>query len=1123
MGTALVERKAACRYCPRTFGTAELLGEHLLSDHSDSKRPLQERAVTPDRKLLSAEEERELGRRVHAGDIEARNFLVESNMRLVTSIANAFTGSWLGAVDLVQEGNLGLITAADKFDPDRGFRFSTYATWWIRQAVFRAIKNGARLVRIPSSALDAARKASRLLEEMDGDLARVAQSMDVNEDWLQGAVGSLAAGVSSLDSPSPEGEYTLMDRVAAQPWDSYSLGDREEVKKMLELLPPKERHVLSRRYGLDGLSPVELRVLAEEMGLSRERVRQIEAHAIMIVRKGKKRTSRPKRRRLAWARPLEPCVKVPREHQEEAIAAVASEFLEASRATVAMACGTGKTLVGLQIFLRNNFRTALVLLPSLALIRQTLVEWQGHGAADRYLCVCSDQTVGGDQVELRPEDLPIPVTTSAAEVRRRMFPVQGGKTVVFSTYHSAQKLAAGLEPGFQFDLGVFDEAHRTTAFNFALDDERIQVRKRLFMTATPIGMGDPSIYGRRAYNLSLSEAIRREIICDYRVVLAVVTRADIARALRRPGKVGAERIPIGEAAYIAAFGRTFQKCKARKAITYHGSVSGALRFSESKWVRERLLLNETSLHHANGRMTVADREYVLSEFSASPSSVISNARCLNEGVDMPAVDLVAFMSPRRSRVDIVQAIGRALRRHPGKVTGYVMLPVLVDKKGKPVSKAAGWKDLQEVLLALRGQDDAFDREVRHGSFRLGQGDKRAMGSALAKVEISAPAFSERVIQDSLKSMVLEQGASDWDLMFGQLVSFHREHRTFQVPISYALSAWVRSQRRRKKAGKLSPSEIEQLESVGFSWDGNDEARKRWTAMYRKFVECGKPDATLSRWCSLERQRRKKGLMPTDQEELLEKAGFRWGLTKRRITRKRSTRKQPVGAVVTRLQWCNGRPIKERWIKVSDNGPSRRRWMPYARWWWEKNNGAVPCGKLVLHRNGKSHDDQPENLILGGPGDRFRIWHERNKNGSAKNHAACGASARERNRRVSREFLIKNINPRYWYPVLKGKKVILNLPFRRSWNILRAFGVDDSKYNTDAFPSQEAIAESPVLPVEGKELLRSYGAYFRVDPAMGVASGPRRGRERLLGRVHASAIWKIVTKLYDVDIKKRGLK
>ena len=240
--------------------------------------------------LLTAEEEVELAKRIERGDAAAKEQMINANLRLVVSIAKRYQGHGLSLLDLVQEGVLGLIRAVEKFDWRRGFKFSTYATWWIRQAVQRGVQNRSRVIRVPVHVAELERKASRAERELTGKLGRVPSEEEVAKaakiplDKLQQAREALRT-LSSLDRPVGEDESaTLGDLIAAPEGDpaqelAVSLGDGA-LTSALETLSPTQRRVLELRFGLSEEEPASLAKVAAELGLARERVRQVEQSAL---------------------------------------------------------------------------------------------------------------------------------------------------------------------------------------------------------------------------------------------------------------------------------------------------------------------------------------------------------------------------------------------------------------------------------------------------------------------------------------------------------------------------------------------------------------------------------------------------------------------------------------------------------------------------------------------------------------------------------------------------------------------------------------------------------------------------------------------------------------------------
>ncbi len=511
-----------------------------------------------------------------------------------------------------------------------------------------------------------------------------------------------------------------------------------------------------------------------------------------------------------------------RDYQDDALQDTLAGFEEHDRGKLIMACGSGKTFTALRIAERmaGTGGTALFLTPSISLLSQSLIDWANDADLPlKPFAVCSDIRAGkrsGDDEDMSPYDLTETPSTSPAQLAAgfRRTDLQNNMTVVFSTYQSldvvaaAQKRANGLP---EFDLIVCDEAHRTTGVNLVgkeesnfrrvHDDGFIAGKKRLYMTATPrifgdrarrkvdesnlttavASMDDESIYGPTFHWLSFGQAVEKDILTPYKVVILNVDQEqvgiDLDALLSESGSDinmdnGARMVGCWNGLGKRAAGVDFEDDPqpAKRAVAFSNRIRESESFTGAfpQVIETAIAVRDNpenmlrcEVRHVDGTQNALERADHLAWLRAEPESgtcrVLSNARCLTEGIDVPALDAILFLHPRRSDIDVVQAVGRVMRKEPGKRYGYIILPIaqapgVTDEESL---NASSYRAVWQVINAISAHDDRFEAIINQ--FALSQQTEKppqpdyTEGGDIAHGDgPDAPTAEERAIQGILQ-------------------------------------------------------------------------------------------------------------------------------------------------------------------------------------------------------------------------------------------------------------------------------------------------------------------------------------------------------------------------------------
>lgn len=495
-----------------------------------------------------------------------------------------------------------------------------------------------------------------------------------------------------------------------------------------------------------------------------------------------------------------------REHQKTAVDSAHEYFQTSDRGKLIMACGTGKTFTSLKIAENETNSNGLVLflVPSIALLGQTLREWSAQSELPIHpICICSDSKATQDrESDGSVVDLALPASTDVKSISRQYFAAMkaqeknGGMIVVFSTYQSIDVISQAQaqinkqnEGSCIFDLIVCDEAHRTTGvilsdkaesfFTKVHDNAWIQAKKRLYMTATPrlytdaskqkaqegnailCSMDDPVIYGEEIYRIGFGEAVKRDLLSDYKVLILTIKEDQIPVALQNVIKDKNNEIDTDDISKLIgcinalskrvletdeAFNDDKQLMHTAVAFCQNINISKKIMnmfnqhkdaYYDSLTQDERAKLVGVYADHIDGSMGASVRAEKLSWLKdvsqdSKDCHILCNVKCLSEGVDVPSLDAVMFLSAKNSQVDVVQSVGRVMRksRTTDKKYGYIIIPIVIPADVAPeeaLDDNERYKVVWSVLNALRSHDDRFDAEINQIDLNKKKGRRIIIG------------------------------------------------------------------------------------------------------------------------------------------------------------------------------------------------------------------------------------------------------------------------------------------------------------------------------------------------------------------------------------------------------------
>lgn len=644
---------------------------------------------------------------------------------------------------------------------------------------------------------------------------------------------------------------------------------------------------------------------------------------------------------------------IPRKYQQQAVKNVVSRLKKEDKGKLIMPCGSGKTHTSLWIDESMKTNLTICLFPSLLLLKKTMYEWNAHSNFQfSSLPVCSDESVkDNDEPNEQLEKLGLPPTTDKNEILS--FVNLKGKKVIFATYQSSKVLSElFLDNDIIPDLLIADEAHRTAgisksasterSFSICLDEVKFRCKKKLFMTATPkllssklkslakeylyeeFSMDDVSVYGETLHYLSFKDAIEKySILSDYRVEILTINRQEIVDYFDNENIVDIKdnTFQVRNVASTLSAYLINKKYKFNKFITFHNSVKSASSLAEEFQNILQSLGKQISnfkfskvLKGTQKSSLRASSLLALDNLDNNDFAFITNARCLSEGVDVPSLDGIIISEPRISKIDIIQVVGRALRKHEEKQKAIIVVPLIIDesKELEEQLDKSNFKSVLQVIRALKSHDERLEEVINRYAL------SKARGSSTINLEpyiyFSTEGRIDEQILEELSTRTLISKPEEWYLKYVVLEKFVIEHN--RLPKSNhgretnidqyenSLGNWCNYQRSKKRKNELSKDQIELLETIDFwEWEekrgfevnlpylekylrdnghllitGRTNTTERWVGQMRATYTNGVKDSegNYSREISLKPPRKsKKQWLYKDEVEALEGLHWTW--------------------------------------------------------------------------------------------------------------------------------------------------------------------------------------------------------------------------------------------------------
>jgi len=571
---------------------------------------------------------------------------------------------------------------------------------------------------------------------------------------------------------------------------------------------------------------------------------------------------------------------IPRNYQKELLTRSIMYFDKNDRGYIELACGMGKTIASYWVNSYMMNKMCIVLVPSLYLLSQFYKEWKKQSTLEKqqinYILVGSDADVNvdNDGRNIQNYNNGLILTTDPFEIQTKMAKIikdrkikftvnkesnyeETHKIVIISTYQSSDKLTKALNKlKIEPDLCIFDEAHKTVGqkdkqFSLLLNDSNLKIKKRLFMTATPknyegnddtvLSMDNTDSYGDEIFSYNTGKGIENDYLCDYQIMTYYMNDDYINGFIKENKYVNVEELELNESHYVACavmILKAFQANECHHIVTYHNSVNKSKKFKRIlESLMNHLKMKDINLCQIDGSSSMNNRGKMLRDFSNSSKCVLTSAKVLNEGINLPVIDGVCFIDPRMSTIDIIQCIGRSIRKHKDKTMAKIFVPIIIENINE-VDDSTVYGNMIRILKSLSETDsricDYFTSKGTGGICNKKLVVHKNLMNVVKVGEVGEDIDIDKWF-DNMELCVWKK-VDGWNCMYEQLKKWVEDNG--RIPIrngiikdeSY-LGEWSKRQRLYKKKNKLSTGRCNKLQLInGWWWVKDDPFNKRYNEL-----------------------------------------------------------------------------------------------------------------------------------------------------------------------------------------------------------------------------------------------------------------------------------------------------